>query len=83
MGKISVTSLKDTIPYMMSNDYKERFKGEYYQLVIRIRNLEKTIRTRGNGMTISSLAALSNQLDSMLTYKAMLENRAKIQHIEL
>ena len=31
--------LKDTVEMMNSEDYKERFKAEYYQLSIRLYNL--------------------------------------------
>ena len=31
--------LKETVELMLSNDYKERFKAEYYQLKIRIDRL--------------------------------------------
>lgn len=31
--------LKDTIAMMQSEDYKERFKAEYYQIVIRYQKL--------------------------------------------
>ena len=32
--------LKDTIELMQSEDYKERFKAEYYQVKIRLEKLE-------------------------------------------
>ena len=32
--------LKDTVSLMQSADYKERFKAEYYQLVIRYKKLK-------------------------------------------
>ena len=36
-------TLKDTVEMMNSDDYKERFKAEYYQLVIRYRSLRSMI----------------------------------------
>lgn len=33
-------TLKDTVEMMNSNDYKERFKAEYYRLVTRYRGLK-------------------------------------------
>lgn len=39
----SKETLADTIPYMLSKDYKERIIGEYKQLVIRINKLRKYI----------------------------------------
>lgn len=35
--------LKDTIEMMQSADYKERFKAEYYQVVIRYQKLKAMI----------------------------------------
>lgn len=34
-------NLNDTIKLMQSNDYKERYKGEYYQVLIRYFKLKK------------------------------------------
>lgn len=36
MGEIR---LKDTVPWMLSTDWKDQFKAEYWQLRIRISNL--------------------------------------------
>ena len=35
--------LKDTIDLMQSNDFKERFKSEYYQLKIRMAGLKNML----------------------------------------
>ena len=35
--------LKDTITFMESDDYKDRFKAEYYQTKIRYEKLHKMI----------------------------------------
>lgn len=35
--------LTDTVNMMLSDDYKERFKGEYYQLLIRRNRLKDMI----------------------------------------
>lgn len=40
-------TLKDTVEMMNSDDYKERFKAEYYQLVTRYRVLNQCLQ---NGM---------------------------------
>lgn len=39
-----MTSLKDTAAAMVSADYKERFKAEYYQTVIRFKKLMAMLR---------------------------------------
>ena len=38
--------LKDTVEMMNSNDYKERFKAEYYQLVTRYKGLISSIPSK-------------------------------------
>ena len=35
--------LKDTIQMMQSADYKERFKAEYYQLLLRYQKLKEIL----------------------------------------
>ena len=77
--------LSDTIEAMVSEDYKNRFKAEYYQLDIRINKLCKIV---DNYESLSfkpkcSRHLLNSQLVSMLTYKSYLLQRAKIEDIEL
>lgn len=51
--------LRDTIDMMQSDDYKERFKAEYYQVGIRYEKL-KTMLERWDGANCSlSLLALA------------------------
>lgn len=38
-------TLFDTVSDMLSDDYKSRFKAEYYQLKIRIEKLSKRINS--------------------------------------
>ena len=40
MEAMAVTELKDTVEMMNSTDYKERFKAEYQQVVIRYKKLK-------------------------------------------
>ena len=37
--------LKETVPMMESADYKERFKAEFYQLLIRLDSLTNMLRS--------------------------------------
>lgn len=39
--KTANQELKETVPYMLSDDYKERFKAEYHQTKIRYERLKK------------------------------------------
>lgn len=41
--------LKDTVALMASADYKERFKAEYYQLVIRFKKLQTMLEKWDKG----------------------------------
>ena len=41
--------LKDTATLMVSSDYKERFKAEYYQLKIRLEKLKCMLQKWDNG----------------------------------
>ena len=79
--------LVDTIPLMESEDYKERFKAEYYQLTIRIEGLKQMLDQYKNGTLkftpTCSYALLSKQLKTMEAYAACLEVRATTERIDL
>ncbi len=79
--------LVDTIPLMESEDYKERFKAEYYQLTIRIEGLKQMLDKYKNGTLkftpTCSYALLSKQLKTMEAYAACLEVRATTERIDL
>ena len=77
--------LKDTIPGMLSPDYKERFIAEYRQLSIRTLKLEIFLDNYRNGRLsfkpTCSIELLEQQLDIMKTYITVLEERAKIEGV--
>lgn len=79
--------LKDTIKLMESEDYKERFKAEYYQTKIRYDKLHKMIikyKTGTLGFEPScSIEVLTLQKSYMANYLATLEIRAEIENIDL
>ena len=79
--------LKDTIEVMQSEDYKERFKAEYYQTKIRYDKLHKMIVKYDAGtLTFTpncSLDLLKTQAKIMGEYLYLLEFRAEIEKIEL
>ena len=79
--------LKDTVKMMQSDDYKERFKAEYYQLKIRHQKLDERLRKWAEGKlpftSVCSKGLLSEQLVYMEWYLRTLERRAKIEDIEL
>jgi hypothetical protein len=83
---------KDTIEMMMSEDYKERFKAEYYQTKIRYERLKK-FNTKIEATSCNPLAQapkhdcpyelLREQQRVMGEYLHILEVRAVIEGVEL
>lgn len=81
-------TLKDTIDMMISDDYKERFKAEYYQLRLRSLSLKKLIEkiTFDENLDFTPVCpinSLSLQFNIMQDYLAILELRAVAEGIEL
>ena len=84
---IQMKELKDTIPGMTSKDYKERFKAEYEQLCIRHYKLVNMLDKWKEGVLhftpTCPYELLEKQAKVMSDYKFALEERAKIEGIEL
>ncbi|MCE9656527.1 hypothetical protein LPC13_14725 [Clostridium celatum] len=80
-------NLKETVPMMESADYKERFKAEYNQLIIRRNGLSNMLRKYKAGTLpfppSCSYDLLHGQLKAMDLYATYLEERAEIENIEL
>lgn len=79
--------LKDTIEMMQSDDYKLRFKAEYYQTKLHYNNLHAMIVKYEAG-TLNftpkcSIELLKEQASYMGKYLYTLEVRAEIEGIEL
>lgn len=79
--------LNETVELMNSDDYQDRFKAEYKQLSIRLQGLGRMIHMYDMGkLTFEpkcSLELLASQALSMRTYQAILEERARIENIQL
>ena len=79
--------LIDTVEMMNSENYKERFRAEYFQLDIRINGLSNMLEQYKEGtLTFTpscSYEVLYTQLVHMENYKKSLEERAKIENIIL
>ena len=79
--------LKDTVPMMISDDYKERFVAEYVQLKIRYDKLyavlEKYAADKLDFKLTCPIEILYEQLDHMEAYLSVLETRAKYENIQL
>lgn len=78
--------LIDTVELMLSDDYKERFKGEYYQVKERYERLRRmVIRYQAGTLNFEpkcDLELLKSQLSAMRDYIYILEVRAQIEGIE-
>ena len=79
--------LKDTIEMMNSTDYKDRFKGEYQQVVIRFKKLktmlDKWDKGELNFTPTCPRSTYNMQIKAMAEYIAVLEARAVMENIEL
>ena len=80
-------TLADTIPYMNSSDYKDRFIGEYWQTRIRYDKLhDMTVRYEAGKLNFTPscpLDLLKEQKKYMGMYLNKLEVRAIIEEIDL
>lgn len=80
-----IESLAQTVDMMLSMDYKERFKAEYYQLKIRTTKLQ---RMYDNWDSLSFTPTCDKdtyktQLTLMKGYLSILEERAKLEKVDL
>lgn len=79
--------LKDTIKLMESEDYKDRFKAEYYQVLIRFKKLgdmlDRWDKGELNFKPTCSRGIYDSQIKAMSDYILVLESRAAMENIEL
>ena len=79
--------LKDTIEMMQSEDFKERFRAEYYQTKIRYDKLDAmTVKYEAGTLPFApncSLELLKEQKTYMGNYIRCLKIRAEIEGIQL
>lgn len=81
------TDWKTIVPLILSDDYKERFKGEAYEVNRRIIALEKVLEDSSRGKLGFKLESgepvLKKQLSAMVEYRNYLLLRARLESIEL
>ena len=86
-SEIGENPLYDTALLMKSNDFKDRFRAEYYQLKIRYKKLDVMLYKMENGdldfRPKCSYELLRTQYITMKAYLLLLQDRAKIEGIEL
>lgn len=79
--------LSDTVEMMQSDDYKERFKAEYFQLSIRLAKLREMVEKWDAGTLdfepTCPREIYDKQLLAMSQYLDVLEERAQIEGVEL
>ena len=79
--------LSETVEMMNSADYKDRFKAEYNQLVIRYKGLKAMLDKWDNGTLqfkpTCPRSTYNMQIKAMTDYIAVLEARAVMEGIEL
>lgn len=79
--------LQDTVEMMNSEDYKDRFKAEYYQVFIRFVKLhsmvEKWDKDELDFEPTCPRSTYDMQLKAMKEYIAVLEARAVMENIDL
>lgn len=84
---MEIKTLKDTTQLMESDNPIDQFKGEYYQLAIRMKDLsELMLQMKEESLDSepeSSYDLFEKQLLGMQRYKHALELRANVEGIEL
>ena len=79
--------LKDTVQMMNSADYKDRFKAEYCQIVIRYKKLKAMLEKWDKGelkfTPTCPRSTYNMQISAMTNYIAVLEARAVMEGVEL
>ena len=78
--------LKDTIDLMTSDDYKDRFKAEYWQTKIRYDKLHKMLAKYDAGtlpFEPANVELLREQAAAMGKYLYLLEERAELEQIKI
>lgn len=79
--------LKNTVDLMLSDNYKDRFRAEYYQTKERYQRLHLMIIKYEAGTLVSNpdcpLELLKRQAKAMGEYLYVLEMRAQLEEIDL
>lgn len=79
--------LRDTVELMVSDDYEERFRAEYWQLRIRKKELEHLIKAMDKGTLdftpTCPYTLMRQQHKAMEAYFRVLLDRSAAEHIDL
>lgn len=87
MCDLRAMELRDTVDMMNSEDYKERFRAEYYQTVIRYGKLKNMLDRWDDGklnfVPTCPRSTYNMQIRAMADYIAVLEARAVMEGVDL
>lgn len=87
MSEMRQTFLSDTCEMMISEDYKERFRAEYMQVVIRYGKLKTMLDNWDSGSLnftpTCPRSTYNMQIRAMADYIAVLEARAVMEGVDL
>ena len=79
--------LRDTVEMMVSKDYKERFKAEFYQLKIRYESLKAMLEKWDLDMLDFKPSCprdwYDEQLQAMADYLMILKDRADLEEVDV
>ena len=77
--------LEDTVTLMCSDDYKDRFKAEYYQVLYRVVKLAHILDTWDTleFTPVCPKSLLEDQEHAMRHYLQVLLQRARVEDIDL
>lgn len=79
--------LKDTVALMNSDDYKERYRAEYWQVAYRLKKLKEMLDKWDSGklgfVPTCPRSTYDMQVSAMSDYVAVLEIRAVAEGINL
>ncbi len=84
-----INDFAQTVELMDSRDYKERFIAEYCQLEIRIKRLERVLKSVADNTCprcftpTCPITLLEDQFKAMTAYREILVKRALIEELEL
>ena len=85
--KIQATEIREIAHLLISDDYKQRFVGEYWELRIRLEKLEDMLRKEELGVLgfkpDCPIGILRDQAHLMHSYLEILEQRAIYEKIDL
>lgn len=85
--KIQATEIREIAHLLVSDDYKQRFVGEYWELKVRLDKLEDMLRKEELGLLgfkpDCPVGILRDQAHLMHSYLEILEQRAIYEKIDL